>query len=133
MGSKSDYLENAVLDHIFGGGDFSRPASLFVALFTTAPTDGGGGVEVSGGSYARAEAVNNPTNWPSAAAGMKNNGTQIVFPTATADWGTIAAFAIMDASSGGNLLYWGAVAPPKVVASGDTASFPAGDIEVTED
>jgi len=122
-----------MLDHIFGGGDFTRPASLFIALYTVAPTDAGGGVEVSGGAYARAEAVNNPSNWPAAALGSKQNGLPITFPTALSSWGEIVAFAIHDAPSGGNLLYWGAVSPAKVVGSGDTASFPAFDIEVSED
>lgn len=106
-GSKSDYLENKILDHVLGGGDYTRPATVYVGLFTTAPSDTGGGTEVSGGSYARVAVTNNATNFPAASSGSKSNGTAITFPAATANWGTVVAFGIFDASSGGNLLYWG--------------------------
>lgn len=133
MAGKSDYLENAILDHVLGADSFSPPANVYVALFTTAPTDAGGGTEVSGGSYARVQVANNLTNWPAAAGGAKSNGTAIEFPTATADWGTIAATGIFDAASGGNLLYWAALAAPVAVNNGDTAKFAVGAIDVTED
>lgn len=133
MAGKSDYLEDELLDHVLGGGDYTRPATVYVALFTAAPTDAGGGTEASGGSYARASVTNNNTNWPAASSGSKSNGTAIDFPTATGNWGTIVAFAIFDNSSGGNMLYWNNVTTPKDVNSGDTASFPIGSITLTED
>jgi len=132
-GSKSDYLENKVLDHVLGGGDFTRPATVYIALYTVAPSDSGGGTEVSGGSYARAAVTNNSTNWPAASAGAKSNGTAITFATATANWGTVVAFAIFDAASAGNMLYWGDLTTSKAINNGDTASFPVGDIDITED
>lgn len=133
MGSKSDYLENALLDHVLGGGDYTRPGTVYIALYTVTPGDAGGGTEVSGGSYARASVTNNATNWPAASGGAKANGQDIEFAQATADWGTIVAFSIMDAVSGGNMLYWGAVSPSKAVNDGDTAKFATGDIDITED
>ena len=47
----SDYLEDKVLDHVFGGNAYCS-STLYVALFTVAPSDTGGGTEVSGGAYA---------------------------------------------------------------------------------
>lgn len=132
-GSKSDFLENELLDHVLGGGDYSRPATVYVALYTVAPTDAGGGTEVSGGSYARVAVTNNDTNWPAASNGAKANGTEITFPTATADWGTVVAFAILDAASDGNFLYWGDLTQEKTINDGDTAKFAVGDLDVTED
>lgn len=131
-GSKSDFLENELLDHILGGGDFTRPATIYVALFTSAPTDAGGGVEVSGGSYARAAVTNNATNWPAASGGSKSNGTAIVFPEATASWGTVVAVGLFDAATAGNLLYWADLTTSKAIGAGDTARFPAGSIALTE-
>lgn len=131
-GSKSDYLENKLLDHALGGGDFTRPATIYVALFTSAPTDAGGGVEVSGGSYARVAVTNNATNWPAASGGSKSNGTAITFPAATASWGTVVAVGILDAASAGNLLYWADLATSKSYGAGDTARFPVGAIVLTE-
>lgn len=131
--SKSNYLEDAILDHVLGGGNYSRPANVYVALFTSAPSDSGGGTEVSGGSYARATVTNNSTNFPAASGGVKSNGTAITFAQATGAWGTIVAFAIFDALSSGNMLYWGALTASKTVANGDTPSFPVGSLVFTED
>lgn len=133
MGSKSNYLENALLDHVYGGGDYTRPGTIYVALFTVAPTDSGGGTEVTGGSYSRAAVTNNATNWPAASGGAKSNGTEISFTTATANWGTVVAFALMDAATSGNQLNWGDVSPNKAINTGDTAKFAVGDIDITED
>lgn len=134
-GSKSDYLEAKVLDHVLGGPDYTRAASVYVALFTATPADAGGGTEVSGGAYARVSMTNNSTNWPAATgtATNKANGTAVTFPRATVAWGTVAAFAIFDASTAGNLLYWGPLTTPKAVAIDDVPSFAAGALVITED
>ena len=132
-GSKSDYLENKILDHVLGGSDYTRAGTVYIALYTANPSDSGGGTEVTGGSYARASVTNNSTNWPAASSGSKSNGTTITFTTATADWGTVTAFGIFDASSAGNLLYWGTLTTSKAIANGDTASFASGQLTITED
>lgn len=134
MAGKSDFLENEILDHLLGNAAYAAPATVYVGLYTAAPTDAGGGTEVSGGSYARAAVTNNATNWPAASGGAKANGTAITFPAPTANWGVIVAFGIFDAASAGNLLYWGLVTPNKTVNNGDPApSFAVGDLDVTED
>ena len=139
--SKSDYFENAVLD-VLGGTSVTAPATVYVALYTTAvPSDAstgttpaGGAVEVSGGNYSRATVTNNATNWPAASGGAKANGTAITFPTPSANWGTVVAFAIVDAATNGNILYIGAITPNKTINNGDPApSFAVGDLDITED
>lgn len=132
-GSKSDFLENELLDHVLGNAAYSAPATVYIALYTADPSDAGGGTEVTGGSYARKAVTNNSTNWPNASGGAKSNGTDIVFVTATASWGTVTAFGIFDASSGGNLLYWAELTIDKTIDNGDTAQFSTGDLDVTED
>jgi hypothetical protein len=132
-GSKSDFLENKLLDHVLGNTAYTAPATVYIALYTVAPTDSGGGTEVSGGSYARASVTNNSTNWPAASGGSKSNGTDITFPTATADWGTVVAFGIFDQLTSGNLLYWATLTTSKSILNGDTAKFSAGSITITED
>lgn len=131
-GSLGAAAENTVLDLILGSGHAAGfPATVYVALFTVAPTSAGGGTEVSGGSYARAAVTNNTTNWPAAASGIKSNGTAIVFPAATASWGTIVAFALFDAATVGVLIAWGTLTTNIVVPAGDTAQFLAGQLIVT--
>ncbi len=131
-GSLSDYAEKKVQDLILGGVAFAAPAT-HVALFTVAPSDTGGGTEVTGGAYARVNVTNNLTNWPAAtgATAAKSNGTVVTFATATAAWGTVVAFAIMDATTAGNMLWWGDLTTSKVIASGDTASFAIGSLSTT--
>lgn len=127
MAGKSDYLEDKILDHVLGNAALTQPTP-YVGLYTAAPTDAGGGTEVSGGSYARQAA-----SFGAASGGAIANDAAVTFPTATAGWGTITHFGIFDAVSGGNLLYWGALDASKTVASGDVFQFAIGAIDITED
>lgn len=131
-GSKSDFLENEVLDHVLGNSAYSAPATVYIALYTVDPSDAGGGTEVTGGSYARVAVTNNGTNWPAASGGSKSNGTDFTFPTASAGWGVVTAMGIFDAATSGNLLYWAELTTDKTINSGDTAKFSIGDLVVTE-
>jgi hypothetical protein len=131
--AKSDYLENALLDHVAGNTTYTPPATFYIALFTTATNDAGGGTEVTGGSYARTPITNNTTNWPDASSGSKSLAVEHTSVTATDDWGTITHMAIMDASSGGNMLYHGALDLSRIVNNGDNVRFAVGSIVITED
>jgi len=128
-GSFSNFLELELLDHIGGNGGYTAPTP-YVALYTAAPTDAGGGTEVTGGSYAR---VNANTLFGVAAAGSMANDGEITFPTASASWGTVVAFAILDAATAGNFLVWGDLTTSKVVGSGDTAKFAVGALVINLD
>lgn len=134
-GSKSNYLENEVLNHVLGGPDFPRPGTIYLALSTSAYSDSATGSsmsEVTGGGYARVAVTNDATNWPNATGGQKDNGEVFTFPAATGNWGTVQSFYIVDASSGGNILYGADLTVSRTIASGDTASFAVGAIVITE-
>jgi hypothetical protein len=133
MSAKSDYLENKLLDHILGDTSYSAPATVYVGLYTSGPNDAGGGTEVSGNGYARVAVTNNTTNWPNASAGSKSNGTAIEFAAASGgSWGTITHFALFDADTAGNILYYGSLTSSKTISDGDQARFVAGALTVTE-
>lgn len=134
MSAMSDYLEGQIRAHIFRTASFTKPTALYVALFTAAPSDSGGGTEVTGGSYARVNHAPLDANWtaPDATGGVTANASAITFPAPTANWGTITHFGIFDASAGGNLLFHGALTTAKVVNSGDTAPvFATGALSIT--
>lgn len=135
MGRLSDDYANLVLDLLFGLGTNTAASTYYIGLSSTTPTDNGTNVtEPSGGSYARAQVDNNSTNFPNAAARLKSNGTNIVFPVATADWvagADLTHFVIYDAANGGNFVAWGALTTPSPVLSGTQASFPIGDLDIT--
>jgi len=131
MGSFGNYLENEILDHIFGKGSYTPP-TIYVALSTADPLDDASGLsEPSGGSYARKSTA--AADWNTAASGAIDNANDITFAQATASWGTITHFALMDAVSGGNLLAHGQLTASKAIGNGDTAKFVAGDLDVTLD
>lgn len=129
MSNLSTYLSNALLDHAFGEGAYTEPTT-YCALFTTNPSmpAGSGGVEVSGGSYAR---VALSGLMSAASAESITNGSTITFPTATGSWGTVVGVGIYDASSGGNLLMAGPLTTSQTVNSGNTFSFLASNLTAT--
>ncbi len=130
--SFSDFMENRILNEVFGAADYVPAGTLYVALFTTAPDDAGlNGVEVSGGAYARVAVTNNATNWPAASGGAKSNGVAVTFPQATAAWGTVVAFAVYDAAIGGNMIVSAALSASKSVQTGDTPVFGVGDLKLS--
>jgi hypothetical protein len=124
----SHTLQAMVLNHFFRNNSQTAPATHFIALYTVAPNDGGGGTEVSGGGYARqavtfgAPSGGSPTS--------VTNTAQVQFPVATANWGTIVAAAIFTASTGGTFLGWGSLQTSKAINTGDQAVFNAGDATV---
>ena len=129
MSAFSDYLENKVLDHLMGRVTYTAPANVYFALFTSSPSDVGGGQEVTGGAYARVAVSNTATEWPAATAGTKKNANTITFPEATAAWGSIVAIGIFDAAAGGNLLFWTAITSRSVV-QGDIPRFNAQGVSI---
>ena len=132
MGAFSNYLENKVLDHTLRNTTYTPASTLYLALYTTDPTEANSGTEVSGGSYAR-QSLTPSTAFGAASGGSVNNASDITFTVATGSWGTVTHFGICDASSGGNLLYYGALTASKTVGNGDTFRFPSGSLVVTLD
>jgi hypothetical protein len=137
MSAMSDYLENKLIDQLFRGTAYTFPSTLYFALFTAAPSDTGGGTEVSGGSYARVGVTASTTNFAgtqsagsttasSGTGGTTSNNGAITFAAPTASWGQVTHFGVYDASTSGNLLIHGALTTSKTVNNGDPApSWPA--------
>ena len=127
-GSLSTFVSDEILDQLIGGSAYTAPTTLYLAVYTAAPTDAGGGTEVTGGSYARLAVTNNLTNFPAASARAKTNGTVLTMVTATANWGTIVAYALHDASTSGNMIGWSDLDAPIIINNGDTLQFTAGSL-----
>lgn len=132
--SMTNYLEKKLLDHVFANVPYTRPATLYLGAFTVAPADDGtGGTELTVGAngYARV-AIN---SWNPAVLGnptLADNAALVQFPVCTGSpWGTIVALGIFDASTGGNLLDFGAI--NKSIAVDDVLEVPAGAYDITLD
>lgn len=125
-----DTVERALLDHFLTDPAYTPPATMYLALSSTTPTEAAGNfTEPSTGSYARVSTA--AADWSAAsgtAPAVKTNTATKTFPTATADWvagANLTHFGLYDASTAGNLLAWGALGTAKPVLNGDTASFAA--------
>jgi hypothetical protein len=126
MAEMSNYLENALINATLRATTYTSPATVYVSLWTSDPTDAGSGTEVSGGSYARtAVTFNAPSN------GVTTNNADVTFPTATASWGTVGWIGINDAVTSGNLLYHSPLDTSKVIDSGDIFKIITGNLSVT--
>jgi hypothetical protein len=128
MAEMSNYLENALLNATLNATTYTAPATVYVSLWTSDPTDAGSGTEVSGGSYART-VVSFAT--ASGTSGNVLNDADVTFPTATASWGTVGWIGINDALSSGNLLYHTALDTAKTIDSGDIFKISTGNLSVT--
>ena len=135
MSGLGNGYRNHALDAIFGIG-FTKPATIYVALLSSAITDsaGTGGIELSGSAYARVAVTNNATNFGPAAGGFTTNLTTISFATVTGtSWLSTAGFALYDDSlstASANLIAWGNITTPRVYTVGQTASFVAGSLKI---
>lgn len=125
--SFSNYLETEILDHVFGGNAYTAPSTLYLALYTAAPGEAGGGTEVSGVSYARQSAA------MTVSGNEATTSANVEFPAAGSNWGTVTHVGVFDAASGGNLLAYGSLSNSKAIDSGDIFRITAGSLDITLD
>lgn len=125
-GNLTNYLENKLLDHFLGTTAYTMPTPVYVALFTVAPGDAGGGTEVTGGSYARQTAA-----FTAASSGATSNSANIDFTGMPA--ATTVAIALFDAITSGNMLVHGTLTTNKQTDAGDTLRIATGDLDISID
>lgn len=128
MAALSDYAEKLLLDWLMTTGSATRPTSWYVALYTAAPSDSGGGTEVSGNGYSRQSVTLAAASSP---GGTTSNTGAVSFTASGGNWGTVSHIGIFDASTSGNLLWHGAMTASKSVNDGDTLEFSIGNIDLT--
>lgn len=136
-GALTDFAENKLIDYLFRAQASSLPATWYVGLFTTCPTDSTAGTEVTGGSYARVSVTSSLVNWAgtqsagsttasTGTGGTTSNNGAITFPAPSANWGTVECWGLFDASTSGNLWVFSALTINKTINNGDAApSFAA--------
>jgi hypothetical protein len=128
MAALSDHAENLLLNFLMTTGTATRPTNWYLALYTAAPNDAGGGTEVSGNGYSRQS-----VSWDTASGtgGTTSNSGAVTFTASGGNFGNVTHIGIFDASSGGNLLWHGAMAAAKQVNAGDSIQFATGSIDLT--
>ncbi len=134
------------------GRGYTPPATVYVALFA----DSGSGVaaalesntsgtdatskfgyyEINNGSYARQSITF--ANAGASTTGTISSNQTVSFPVATANYQTagstgnvVTHLALMDASTGGNVLFYGALTTSKTVSSGDQFTISSGNLSIS--
>jgi hypothetical protein len=126
MAEMSNYLENALINGTLRATSYTAPTTIYLALYTTDPTDADTGTEVSGTSYARQTiTMGAPSN------GVSTNSAAIEFSAAGGSWGTVTHIGIRDALTAGNLLYHTPLDASKTIATGDIFRVSVGNLSVT--
>lgn len=125
MAAISVYLANIVLNQVLRNIAYTPPTAVYLALYTDDPTQSDVGTEVSGGAYARQAITFN-----AASGGQVVNSGDVVFPQATASWGTVTHVGVRDAATGGNLLFYGPLDIPKTIDVGDQFKIPDGKLTI---
>jgi hypothetical protein len=128
MTKMSNFLENSLVNGTLRGTTYTAPTTVYLALYTSDPTDADTGTEVTGGAYTR-----QPITFGAPSNGVSTNSANVSFPQATAGWGTVSHIGIRDALTVGNLLYFAPLTTARSILSGDTLSFLTGQISVTLD
>lgn len=134
MASKSDYLENKILDHALGKTSFTMPSSVYLALCTVVPTDASTGstiTEANYTGYARKAVAGGDLN--AAAAGVSTNSAAITFAACTVGTSTVIGFALCDALTGGNILYWGTTTSKVIDTLNTPATVAISALSISED
>lgn len=127
----TNYLEAKLLDHVFSDPAYSPPSTLYVALSSTVPTEGGTNFTEPGAGYTRLATTS--TDWAPAALGDPTTKTNVVvfqFPLSTGSWGTLQYFGIFDAAVAGNLLIADALTVPQTVAANSIVIFNTGELVI---
>lgn len=123
MAAATITLANSLLDQILRAVSYTPPGSVYLALFTTSPTSSGGGTEVVGGSYARVALT-----FAATSGGATSNAAQVQILNMPAV--TVVGMAVMSASSGGTMLFYGNLLTPKPTNAGDTFTVKANDLNI---
>jgi len=127
MTAATNYLENALLNGVLDGTQYTVPATVYLGLYGADPTETGtAATEVTGGAYAR-----QTLSFATATAGTSITDADCTFAEATAGWGTVSHITICDAASGGNVLFYGALTASKTVNTGDVFKVTTGQLTIS--
>lgn len=133
MGSKANFLEDQMLDHVLRNEAYTAPATVYSALYTVIPSDSTAGTEVTNASSGYTRVATTFSTAGATVTGQSVNIGAVTFPTAAAAY-TVVGWALLDTSTvaAGNILYWATVTT-LAIAINDQATAAIGGIVITED
>lgn len=124
----TNYFESAILN-LLRGVSITAPTTVYLALFLNSPTESGqAGTEIAYTGYVR-QAISFSAPAPMNGGTGIQNAADITFPTAPAAAGTITYIGIMDSLTGGNMLVYGELTEPLVVAANEAPVIVAAEAQ----
>ncbi len=132
MSAMSNWMAASVMNEYFRGNSVTPPAAVYLALYTTDPTDSDTGTEISGNGYARQQILFSAPAVVSGKTQIQNSAT-VTYPTATGSWGDVAYWGVRTAASGGQLLAYGAFTLTKSISQGDQLHIAINSVTITLD
>lgn len=132
MSDMTNYLESALINHSLGKVAFTMPTTVYLALFTADPGEAGALTsEVPAGrGYAR-QAITTTMSTSSGGSTSSNSGVVTFGPCTGTAWGTITHVGVMDALTGGNMLYKKAMPVSKTIDIADSLQFATGQLTLS--
>ena len=124
MAQSSYTLDTALLNATLLGNTFTGNATMFMSLYSTAPTGNTGGTELTGNGYSRQTAAFTVANNVATLSG------NVVFTASGNTW-VVTAAGVMDAPTSGNLLYFNTLPTTKTVGNTYSLTFPTGNVTIT--
>jgi len=126
MSQFSDYAENALFNLLLRATSLSAPTTVYIALYTSNPTDANTGTELATGNYVR-----QPVTFAAPSNGSGANSGNVTWDPASTAFGVISHIGIFDSLTGGNLLLYGALNSSKTIGAGDIFRISTGQLVVT--
>jgi hypothetical protein len=126
MSALSDAAETLVVNFLANTETATRPTAWYLALFSAAPSDSGGGTELSGSGYARQNVT-----FGAGSSGVVENTSTHTFTASGGNWAEATHYAFFSASSGGTMWWHGALTTPKQIDDGDSITVAAGAFTLT--
>lgn len=128
---KGNVTKQLVLNYLCRNQSTSQPAQLYLALYSTNPTDADVGTEANYDGYAR-QPVTFGAPQVSGGAATVQNTAPVQFGIVPAASGNIAFCALRTAASGGDLVYYGALAATYKLEQGVQPIVPVGALTISE-
>lgn len=142
MSAFSNHLEQALLEHIFLGSEYTPPSGLYLALFTSDPGDDDTGDELGDSNYERQDMADGGDigeGWDDVQESDDGEGHRvqnshtIEFPAIADEEITVTHWGLYDDSEpgSGNLLFHGAFEDSRDLKVDDVVSISAGSLKIT--
>lgn len=132
---KSQNLISKLLNAVFNGASYSSPATLYMALWTatlSASSTGSTAGEASYTGYARVAILASTGNFATSSSGAAiTNANPITFAANAGSLQTVTYFAICDAATAGQILYFGSITST-AINPGDTPQVAAAGLSASE-